>query len=191
MKSLLVVIGLLLGVALAVTSVHASPVQWTVENGGNGHWYDVVDPGVVDGVTWDWSYADAVQKGGYLATLTSQNEYAFVNGVISNYGLTWGILWIGASEQYDAVTWVNGEGPVDVKGWWPSPWKTLQPLVGNYGVVITGSGYDSVWDTRSSDQVQGQYVLEYDAVPEPSTYVLLVLSLGVVGYVRKRMQQQS
>jgi hypothetical protein len=42
MKKLFVVVGLLLGVALAVTSVHASPIQWTVGSGGNGHWYDVV-----------------------------------------------------------------------------------------------------------------------------------------------------
>jgi hypothetical protein len=47
-------------------------------------------------------------------------------------------------------------------------------------------GYGSVGEAN----INGMQ-LDATAVPEPSTYILLGIALGVVGYARKRMNKQS
>ncbi len=54
----------------------AQPVQWHVEDGGNGHWYELVRTG--HGVTWGDAYEIALAVGGHLATCTSFGENQFV-----------------------------------------------------------------------------------------------------------------
>src|SRR5262245_30465917 len=56
----------------------AAPVQWSVTNGGNGHFYDVVY--VPGGITWSEANARVQVMGGgwHLATVTSQAENAFI-----------------------------------------------------------------------------------------------------------------
>ncbi len=72
----------------------ATPVEWTVDSGGNGHWYDFVGygvGGVADPIgTWENARDAAEAAGGYLATPTSAAEWSFMQ-----------------SQMYD---WV---GPVD------------------------------------------------------------------------------
>jgi hypothetical protein len=62
--------------ALAVSAgAHAQDaVQWRVEDGGNGHWY------ALNHTLQRWSdaQAGALLAGGYLVTLTSSTEHAFV-----------------------------------------------------------------------------------------------------------------
>jgi len=47
------------------------PIQWQIEDGGNGHWYQLVLEGHP---SWTQAKLFAEQRGGYLATLTSQAE---------------------------------------------------------------------------------------------------------------------
>ena len=47
------------------------PVQWRIADGGNGHWYQLVFEGHP---SWTQARLLAEQRGGYLATLTSQVE---------------------------------------------------------------------------------------------------------------------
>ncbi len=72
----------------------ATPVDRTVDSGGNGHWYDFVGygvGGVADPIgTWENARDAAEAAGGYLATPTSAAEWSFMQ-----------------SQMYD---WV---GPVD------------------------------------------------------------------------------
>ncbi len=51
--------------------VGSYPVQWRIEDGGNGHWYQLVLEGHP---SWTQAKLFAEQRGGYLATLTSQAE---------------------------------------------------------------------------------------------------------------------
>ena len=66
----------------SVSTVGAStPVQWTVANGGNDHWYQFVFS--QNGVAWDESRGTAnnatfLGMPGYLATITSKAENDFV-----------------------------------------------------------------------------------------------------------------
>ncbi len=63
-------------VALSVggQAVAQNAVQWRVQDGGNGHWYQLV----LDGhPSWTQAKSQAEQRGGYLATLTSEAENDF------------------------------------------------------------------------------------------------------------------
>ena len=59
--------------------VLGDPLQWQIEDGGNGHWYD----SVVYLSTWDEAKANAeIQEyngmQGHLVTITSKEEQDFV-----------------------------------------------------------------------------------------------------------------
>ncbi|MEY5032006.1 MAG: hypothetical protein RL354_1037, partial [Planctomycetota bacterium] len=49
------------------SSMAADAVQWRVEDGGNGHWYEV-NP---SGLTWEAAKQFAESLGGHLVTVTS------------------------------------------------------------------------------------------------------------------------
>jgi hypothetical protein len=49
-------------------------VQWRVQDGGNGHWYQL-DPQLR---TWEVARAQAASRGGHLASIRSGEENAFV-----------------------------------------------------------------------------------------------------------------
>ncbi|MDP6636481.1 MAG: hypothetical protein QGG42_16405 [Phycisphaerae bacterium] len=58
-------------------------VQWDETKNGNGHWYRVLrapDPGIA----WEDAKRQAEQMGGYLATITSANENAFVFSLVDD-----------------------------------------------------------------------------------------------------------
>jgi len=113
--------------AVAGTAV-AQPVQWRVEDGGNGHWYEVL----VAAPYTSWSQAGAIAsaRGGYLATVTSAAEWSFVKQV-SNQSDAWigpdSICgpWLGGyqnrndpdhSEPTGGWQWVTGE-PFSFTDW--------------------------------------------------------------------------
>jgi len=57
--------------------------RWDQTKGGNGHWYRVVrapDPGI----TWEDAKREAGRMGGYLATITSASENAFVFSLVDD-----------------------------------------------------------------------------------------------------------
>ena len=60
-------------IAFASSTVFAqsTAVQWRVADGGNGHWYELVYEGHP---SWTQAMLLAEQRGGHLATLTSQSE---------------------------------------------------------------------------------------------------------------------
>jgi len=97
------------------------PVQWRVEDGGNGHWYGTL-PGT--GGNWYARAIEAEQKGGYLATVSDAAEFAFVQRVSP-----W-IYYLGGyridpvppNDPTDGWRWVTGEPfPYSLRctGWYP------------------------------------------------------------------------
>ncbi len=58
------------------------PVQWRVSEGGNGHFYMAVTAPA--GLSWDRAEVLAEMAGGYLATITSAQENAFVFSLIQD-----------------------------------------------------------------------------------------------------------
>lgn len=61
----------------------ATMVEWSTDDGGNGHFYEVVlVSGVID---WESANVAAIEAGGYLTTITSADENAFVHNLaVSN-----------------------------------------------------------------------------------------------------------
>jgi hypothetical protein len=117
-------------VALSVaTSGHAQDaVQWRVEDGGNGHWYQWRAQGTYP--SWIAARDAAFEAGGYLASIRSELEEQFVRSVIGTW--TCGV----SSESAVAIggfqpnpkdveccwEWVSGEAWTD----W-SPWSGGEP----------------------------------------------------------------
>jgi hypothetical protein len=148
------------------------PRQWRVEDGGNGHWYELVISGPL---TWGAARDRAEMRGGHLATPTSPAENAFiiplanhpeawVEDCCGNTGGPWlgGYQPIGASPQ-DPWRWVTGE-PWDWAGWAPGePNNGFQP-----GILVTAMlGYPPLnqnfrgWADGFADGTSPDYPIQF------------------------------
>ncbi len=84
-------------------------IQWRIEDGGNGHWYEVT----ANGMAWDKAEAQAVSMGGHLASITNQAEQDFINNTflrdINGYAQV--IYWIGLTDEVQEgdFRWVTSE----------------------------------------------------------------------------------
>jgi hypothetical protein len=108
-------------------AVGSYPVQWRVEDGGNGHWYEMRDFGTL---SWMLHRDAAVALGGHLAAITSAAENAHVERLIpqtipgygQNYifGPTIGLFQSpGAAEPDGGWSWVTGEA-LGFTDWFPT-----------------------------------------------------------------------
>jgi hypothetical protein len=138
----------------------AQPVQWTIESGGNGHYYEYVsDPGI------DWGHANSFASAhhwegwtGYLVTFTSAEENAFVVGALSPPDS----VWIGARTW--PWQWMNGDT------WSYLNWCAGEPdesYAGNFSyngqMMSSGCWRDCTFDTYAHG-----YIVEYGGyVPVP------------------------
>ena len=112
------------------------PVQWRVEDGGNGHRYDVV--AVAGGITWEDAKSAAAASGGHLATIASKEENDFLVELIANQDFwirspqgwrSWMGPWLGGFQNHNAPdysepdrgwTWITGE-TWSYENWWMPP----------------------------------------------------------------------
>jgi len=184
----------------------AAPITWPV----NGHSYEVVlEP---SGITWEAARDAAIAKGGYLATLTSADENTFVHGLVASnpwYWVTDGTApnqstagpWLGlyqppgSDEPAGGWTWVTGE-PFVYTNWEVNRPNNLEGIE-NYGHFFGVGLYNraATWNdlpNESSDLVTivatnpVTYIVEYNAVPEPSSLVsTLLASLGLLASRRR------
>src|SRR5262249_46089958 len=87
------------------TAQHAAvsaTAQWSLAAGGNGHWYQVVS--VAGGISWDDAQADALSRGGYLATVVSAPENSFVFSLVDTPG-----AWLYFPQgDANAGPWIGG-----------------------------------------------------------------------------------
>jgi hypothetical protein len=182
---------------------HAGPTHWN----GNGHWYEaVLAPS--GNISWTDAQAAASKAGGYLATITSAAENAFVFGLVANDNAfwpdgTWHGPWLGGyqdrhapgySEPAGGWRWVTGEP------WSYANWSAGEPNDNfNFGFplgedrVQFGSGRSGGWNDAPNDilvtrsgRVSG-YIVEFNAVPEPSGLVWVIVgAIGMAALARRR-----
>src|SRR5882672_3346614 len=75
--------------------------EWRADVGGNGHFYEAVQAPA--GITWDDAEAYAAAHGGYLATITSKEENAFVFKLVDDAG-----FWMDGPRGESLGPWLGG-----------------------------------------------------------------------------------
>jgi hypothetical protein len=148
---------------------------WPVEESGNGHAYQGVT--MADVIPWTSAERAATLAGGYLATITSQQENEFVFELIGTDPACWRKLgdalymgpWLGgyqpegAPEPAGGWLWVTGE-PFEY-----TAWLSVEPSGPNedrlHYMGREGSP-DAAWNDRPNNDAWGPmaYIVEYDPV---------------------------
>lgn len=160
---------------LAVSGfVHAQDaVQWKVEDGGNDHWYQAVASS--EWITWVDSYAASEAAGGYLATVTSEEENQFIYVMIEPIadfwnGGQWDGPWIGGlqdvtapdySEPAGGWTWITGEV------WNYTNWEPSQPddntAAGPEIYLRYWQRDTDTWNDQRNDSETHGHIIEWSA----------------------------
>ncbi|HEW78659.1 MAG TPA: hypothetical protein ENH34_01650 [Phycisphaerales bacterium] len=172
------------------TTAYAVPVEWAVVDGGNGHYYDMLNS---PGIKWPDAF-NAAQSltflgvQGNLATLTSDGENDFVfTYFLENTGID--SVHIGgwqAPGNDPAVgwNWVTGEA------WDYTNWGVAQPsdTDGDEDRLTMWAGGLNAGHWNDISQYNGSpgnygYIVEY-AVPEPAILSLLALGALLIRRIR-------
>jgi hypothetical protein len=106
-----------------------SVVQWPVEFGGNGHYYQFVRYDSIPGLTWDEARSSAESAcfqgiQGHLLTITSKQENDFLRSRRRVFPALRTDTWIGlfqpkgSAEPDGGWRWVTDE-PLDYTNWFP------------------------------------------------------------------------
>ena len=177
--------------ALAAGTAQAAPVQWTAGSGGNDNWYEVIFG--TSSLTWSSANALATSSTylgatGYLASVTSAAEDAFLNTLNPNNVRAWlggtdaaveGVWEWTSGEAFTYTNWAGGEpnnlyNEDYLTGWW------------------TGTNWNDLPDGTWRGYVTA-YVVEYQVavVPLPAGMPLILGALGLLGLVGRRRAKKA
>ncbi|MCK4303367.1 MAG: hypothetical protein KAY24_03945 [Candidatus Eisenbacteria sp.] len=154
----------ILSVSLTWTQSGADPIQWSISQGGNAHYYEgVVVPGdctreeanqLATSSTWMGAH-------GYLATSTSAEENEFVWNELGDVGTYWlgGYQPPGSPEPDGGWTWVTGEP------WVHTNWHQGEP--NNSGgnecyLHFHMSVSNGSWNDYNPEGTAAGYVVEFE-----------------------------
>jgi hypothetical protein len=131
------------------------PIQWRVEDGGNGHWYQAVNPSSL--VSWYEARDQCEAVGGHLATFTSAEEHSFVYERLASNPMLWHGQkcnciavgpWIGLRRIDGEWTWVTDE-PAAFFSWHPGePWEDTHYV--RFFSYATPAEPAPLWDNSTS-----------------------------------------
>jgi PEP-CTERM motif/Lectin C-type domain len=184
------------------SAAHATPLL----DPANGHYYEFV----TGSFSWDQAVTDAASQtfnghNGYLATVTSAAEESFIEGLP---GVT--RAWLGGSDAASEGVWKWTTGPEAGQTFWTSAdgttpgmysdWSPGEPnnfLSPDYSfrpenyleMRVNPNWNDLTADFRPG--VNGAYVLEFNAVPEPSTWAMLVIGFASIGFMAYRRKSKA
>ena len=175
--------------AVVTCSTNAALTQWRAEDGGNGHYYDVV---VTPLQTWVAAKAQAEAQGGYLASIRSQAENDWI----------WNAFNIGGTAAYwtNSGPWPGYDGPVfgaytNGGAWtWVSgetwDWSNWGWSMGSGERAAQFIAQRPVWDdigiyggTSAGGNVS--YIVEWNSNPVPAPGAILAMT-ALGASVRRR-----
>ena len=178
---------------------NAAPIQWF----GNGHYYDRINFGENnETANWDVAKAAAEALNGYLVTLTSAEEAAFVSSNLDESGC-WmgGYQESGGSELDENWAWVTGEI------WSYTNWEATNPddWDGTPGGVGFEDGDENIlqfvwgndvpwagkWNDASAATTTYSYIIEYDTNPVPIPGAVWLLGSGLIAMVGIRRRKKG
>ena len=165
---------------------------WSVTSGGNGHTYRVVAKSSL--ISWDSANAAAAAAGGYLATITSAAENAFVFSLIDDPAYWTQSIndhgpWIGgyqpagSSEPDGGWRWVTRTGVTAPEAFSFTNWESGEPNnqtatvngvtynADRIGFFHTGTGRAATWSDEYNltgsplNQWTISYVIEFSGTP--------------------------
>ena len=151
--------------ATAATSF-AQPVQWRVEDGGNGHWYQAFARA---SRTWTQCRMDAESMGGTLAIPASSAENQMCLDTWMRANLSGSYVFLGGyqdrsspkfAEPNGGWRWVSGES------WAWTNWHPVEP--NDYGEIsedfLSMRVPDGLWNDVSSSYLEvGGIIIEWSA----------------------------
>lgn len=161
----------ILTLVLGITPAFAAPVFYS----GTGHWYQPIK--VPGGLSWNDAYTNAVNRSGYLCTVTNAGENSFVAALVdasyySGLSVNNDILgpWLGAFRQANEANWqwITGENFIY------SNWSPGQP--DGFGgseqrlQFYAGASTGSTWGDHPDHEIPGYssprgYIVEYNQPP--------------------------
>jgi hypothetical protein len=165
------VLAAVIGVGAVTTGAAAQDaVQWRVEDGGNGHWYQLVLPAVrIDAV--EASLA-AHTRNGELTSIESSAENDFVFQLAGADPTRWTLAWPGATQitgpwigaSYSGGTW----GWLDGAPWGFTNWAPSEPnyLFEETAVLFMGGASGpptNRWNNLRPDYLNWGYIIEWSA----------------------------
>ncbi|MBL8492465.1 MAG: PEP-CTERM sorting domain-containing protein [Rhodocyclaceae bacterium] len=162
---------------LALLSIVVSPSLLAAPVLHNGHYYDFVA-----GPTWTAAESNAVALGGHLVTINDAAEEAWLN---TGFGLAGNQWWIGFNyvASVGNFVWSSGE-PVTYTNW--APGKPDIHLGAEHYAVMNWVG--AQWGNLPN-VVFTRGIAEWSpvvSVPEPESYAMMLLGLGVLGFTTRR-----
>ena len=148
-------------------------VQWTVAEGGNGHWYYAVVVG--SGLTWEQANELASEQGGHLVTAVTEAENLWISATLLNDGDLWGGSYgpfMGGWQNLDSADYSEPDGGwewVTGESWIYSNWTDCDNCCGGQAHMLyhsaTNDGGHGWQDVEYSDSNSSfkSYIVEWDA----------------------------
>jgi hypothetical protein len=156
--------------------LRAGATVWSEADGGNAHSYRLVV--ARSGITWANANAAAAKAGGYLATVSSDAENAFITELSAPEASAWLLItadaapgtflgpWLGASAESARWSWVTDED------WSYTAWAAGEPT-GTYngnvedklilkGATDAGGVFTVTGWNDATDFAAPSYVVEFE-----------------------------